>query len=255
MTNPTDPGIRRFDGKVALVTGAANGIGAATARRLATEGARLTITDVDTEGLAATLDDIGADTSIAVPCDVSDDEAVRHLVEASMEHHGRLDSTINMAGILAAAHSHEETLEQWNRIIGVNLTGCFLVCRETIPHLLETGGTIVNAASTASLSGHPWFSAYGASKGGVLMLTQSLALEYATRGLRANAVAPGGISTDMTANVALPDDVDFQLLARMMPVGPFGEPEAVADTIAFLASDDARFINGEFVRVDGATLA
>ena len=160
---------------------------------------------------------------------------------------------VNMAGILSAARSHEETLDTWNRIIAVNLTGTFLMCREAIPHLLKTKGNIVNAASTSSLSGHPWFAAYGASKGGVLMLSNSLAMEYAKRGLRVNSVAPGGINTDMV-NVDMPDDVDFQILTRMMPIGPMGEPAMVADAVAFLASDDARFVNGEYVRVDGATL-
>lgn len=252
--------VRRFDGKVALVTGAARGIGAACARRLAAEGCGLTLVDLDESGLAGTLAEVkailGEDgaSAIGVPCDVSSEEQVRTLFGDHAAHHGRLDALVNMAGIIATAHSHEETLEQWTRILGVNLTGCFLMCREAIPHLLETGGNIVNAASTASLSGHPWFLAYGASKGGVLMLTQSLAMEYAKRGLRVNAVAPGGITTDMT-RVPMPDDVDFDILTRMMPIGDMGSPESVADAVAFLASDDARFVNGEYLRVDGATLA
>ena len=118
----------------------------------------------------------------------------------------------------------------------------------------ETGGVSGVGESTSSLSGHPWFAAYGASKGGVLMLSNSLAMEYAKRGLRVNSVAPGGIQTDMV-NVDLPEDVDVEILMRMMPIGPMGEAAAVADTVAFLASDDARFVNGEYVRVDGATLA
>ncbi len=256
----SDPGVRRFNGKVALVTGAANGIGAACARRLAAEGSRLALSDVDEDGLAKVLADVRTtlgdeQAAIAVPCDISAEADVKSLFAQLIAHHERLDVVVNMAGIIGTANSHEETLEQWNRIIGVNLTGLFLVCREAIPHLVETKGNIVNAASTASLSGHPWFTAYGASKGGVLMLTKSLAMEYAKRGMRVNAVAPGGITTNMTSDVALPSEVDYEILARMTPLGDFGMPETVADAVAFLASDDARYVNGEYLRVDGATLA
>lgn len=255
----SEPGLRRFDGKVGLVTGAAKGIGRACAHRLASEGCRLALADVDRAGLdqatAAAQEILGADdAAIAINCDISDEDQVADLVEGTVAHHGRLDTVVNMAGILASADSHLETLDQWNRTIAVNLTGCFLVCRQAIPHLLKTKGNIVNAASTASLSGHPWFAAYGASKGGVLMLTQSLAMEYAKSGLRVNAVAPGGIDTEMT-QVELPESVDGSILARMIPLGPFGQPADVAGAVAFLASDDARFVNGEFLRVDGATRA
>lgn len=248
--------LRRFDGKVTLVTGAARGIGAAVVHRLVTEGSAVACVDRDREGVervAAELAGSGA-TVAGFVCDVSDEASVKQTVTTIVERFGRLDVLVNMAGILSAAHSHEETLAQWNRIIEVNLTGSFLMCREAIPHLLRTKGNIVNAASTASLSGHPWFAAYGASKGGVLMLSNSLAMEYAKRGLRVNCVAPGGIDTDMV-HVELPDEVDHDILLRMLPIGSMGEPEMVADTVAFLASSDARFVNGEYIRVDGATLA
>lgn len=247
------PLMRRFDDKVAIVTGASRGIGAAVADRLAAEGASLVCADIDADGVAATAERLGAD-AISVRCDVGDEDSVAALIAAAIERFGRIDTVVNMAGILAAARSDEETLENWNRIIRVNLTGTFLVCRDALPHLIESKGTIVNAASTSSLSGHPWMTAYGASKAGIHMLSNSLAMEYAKRGVRVNCVAPGGIVTDMLS-VALPDDVDPKIIGRMLPIGPMGDPTMVADTVAFLASNDARFINGEIVRVDGATLA
>jgi len=246
----------RFEGRAAIVTGSARGIGEAVVLRLADEGCAVACLDIDlagAESTAAAAVAMGVD-AFAVVCDVGHEASVETAVTAAVERLGRLDTLINMAGILSASHSDQETLENWERILRVNLTGTFLMCREAIPHLLETKGNIVNAASTSSLSGHPWFAAYGASKGGVLMLTNSLAMEYAKRGLRVNSVAPGGIKTEMV-NVGLPDDVDYDILTRMMPIGPMGEPAMVADAVAFLASDDARFVNGEYVRVDGATLA
>ncbi len=248
--------MKRFDGKTAIVTGAARGIGEAVVLRLAQEGCAVACMDVAIEGAEATAAaarELGVD-AISLACDVGDEAAVQAGVRQVVDHFGQLDVLVNMAGILSASHSDAETLDNWERIIRVNLTGTFLMCREAIPHLLETKGNIVNAASTSSLSGHPWFAAYGASKGGVLMLSNSLAMEYAKRGLRVNSVAPGGIQTDMV-NVDLPDDVDFDILMRMMPIGPMGEAPMVADAVAFLASDDARFVNGEYIRVDGATLA
>lgn len=253
-TEHTPP--RRFVGKSALITGAARGIGAAVAHRLASEGCNVTCTDVNVEGIEATAAaarERGVD-AIAVPCDVGDEASVKAAFSAHLEHFATLDVLVNMAGVLTATHSHEETLDNWERVLRINLTGMFLTCREALPHLLETKGNIVNAASTSSLSGHPWFAAYGASKGGVLMLSQSLAMEYAKRGVRVNCVAPGGINTDMV-KVTMPDDVDFDILTRMMPLGPMGDASMVADTVAFLASDDARYVNGEYIRVDSCTLA
>ncbi len=249
--------MNRFDGKAAIVTGAARGIGASVVDRFASEGCAVACLDValdGAEGTAAAAAEAHGVNAFALTCDVGDEASVRAAVADAVDRLGRLDVLVNMAGILSACQSDQETLDNWERIIRVNLTGTFLMCREAIPHLLETKGNIVNAASTSSLSGHPWFAAYGASKGGVLMLSNSLAMEYAKRGLRVNSVAPGGIQTDMV-NVDLPDDVDFDILMRMMPIGPMGEAPMVADAVAFLASDDARFVNGEYVRVDGATLA
>ena len=250
--------MQRFEGKVVLVTGAASGIGRATVERLASEGAALACIDVQAdavEEVAAAARAAGADAQAWV-CDISDEAAVQATVAAVVARFGKLDSLCNIAGILRAKHSHEITLDEWNQIIGINLTGTFLMSRECIPHLLETKGNIVMAASTSSLSGHPWMLHYAASKGGVLAMTYTLAVEYAKRGLRVNAVAPGGIQTPMSAGVQLPSEgLDPELLLRISPVDAFRGPETVASTIAFLASEDAAHVNGEYIRVDGATLA
>ncbi len=254
----TDNGLRRFDEKAVLVTGAASGIGRATVERLATEGAAVACIDWDEAGAAAAAEaatDLGS-TAFAMRCDVSDEAAVQATVAGAVERLEKLDAAINMAGILVCEHTHKTSLDTWNKVIAVNLTGTFLMCREALPHLIESGGNIVNAASTSSLAGYPWFSAYASSKGGVLMLTRSIALEYAKRGVRANAVAPGGISTPMTETIDMPSEgLDFALFDRMAPVDQFRGPETVASVIAFLASEDAAHVNGEYVRCDGATLA
>ena len=160
-----------------------------------------------------------------------------------------------MAGILRTAHTHEHDLATWNQVIAVNLTGTFLCCQAAIPALLESGGNIVNVSSTAALAGNPWAAAYSASKAGVLALTRTIAVEYGRQGLRANAVCPGSIETPITEQFVFPEGADASLVKRIMPLDRSRGPETVAAAIAFLASDDAAHINGEHVRVDGATLS
>jgi NAD(P)-dependent dehydrogenase (short-subunit alcohol dehydrogenase family) len=249
--------MRRFEGKVALVTGAASGIGRATLLRLADEGAALFATDVQTEPLASAAKEArerGARVVSRV-CDVSDEAQVAEAVGACAEELGGLDVLCNIAGILRFDHTHEVKLEDWGRILAVNLTGTFLMCRESIPHLLERRGNIVNMSSTAALAGHAWAAPYAASKGGVLGLTSTLAIEYGKQGLRANAVCPGSISTPIQDAFELPEGGDPKLVRRIMPLDQFRGPETVASVVAFLASEDAAHINGEHVRVDGATLS
>ena len=161
---------------------------------------------------------------------------------------------MNVAGVLSFSHAHEVTLDEWNRLIAVNLTGTFLMCRESLPHLLATRGNIVNLASTASHAGQPWAVAYSATKGGVLAMTRELAVEYAEQGLRCNSVSPGAIDTPITLSFSLPEGANPKLLRRVTPLGPFGTPEGIAAAIAFIASDEASHMNGADIRMDGATL-
>ena len=244
--------MRRFDGKVALVTGAGSGIGRATAERLAGEGARVACLDVEQDaddGLAAAL---GAERALGLACDVSDPAAVARAVDAAAQRFGALHVVCNAAGILRTAHTHEETLERWNRVLAVNLTGTFLVCQAALPHLLASRGAIVNLSSTAAVRAHAWTAAYSASKGGVLAFTMALAIEYGRQGLRANAVCPGGVTTPIQQSFRVPEGADPKLVHRFMPFTGFADPAEVAATIAFLASDEAVHVTGTMVRIDGA---
>jgi len=249
--------MRRFEGKVALITGAASGIGRATANRLADEGASLFCVDVEATGLEAAAEDartFGARAETAI-CDVSDPGAVARAIATCVDRFARLDVLCNIAGILRMDNTHELSLDHWNRVLAVNLTGTFLVSQAALPHLLASKGNIVNTSSTSALAGMPWCAAYAASKGGVLALTRTFAIEYGKRGLRANVVCPGSIDTPMNNADLIPKDADKKLLYRAMPLDRFRGPETVASVIAMLASEDGAHINGESIRVDGATLS
>ncbi len=249
--------MRRFDGKVAFVTGAAAGIGRATALRLASEGASLFVIDLAQDGLEETAklcEELGAEVAHA-RCDVTREAEVRATVQACVDRFGRLDALCNIAGIILLQHFEKLTVEQFRRVLEVNLVGTFMLCQAALPHLLATRGAIVNTSSTSALAGLPYGSAYGTSKGGVSALTRTLAVEFGKQGLRCNAVNPGSIQTAMSGGGILPEDADMRLMARTMSLSKPMGPEVVAGVIAMLASDDGIHINGEEIRVDGGTLA
>ena len=243
--------LQRFADRVALVTGAASGIGEACARRLTAEGATVWCTDVapSVEAVADGLDDAGWSL-----CDVSDPVQVQAAVDVAVDRFGRLDVLVNSAGILLFENAHETTLDQWNRILAVNLTGTFLCSMAALPHLLDGGGSIVNISSSAAVKGAPWAAAYAASKGGVLSLTRSLAIEYGRQGLRVNALCPSNVATPIRDEFRFPQHVDQSLLHRLLPFHEEGYPADVAAAVAFLASDDGRHVNGAELRVDGGDL-
>ncbi len=244
----------RYEGRVALVTGAASGIGRATVHRLVDEGATVLACDRAAGGLDETAAAASrADAVTTFVGDVTDPDFAPAAVAAARSRAGRLDLLVNAAGILRFEHSHEADLDAWATVLDVNLTGAFRCCRAAIPVLLEGGGAIVNVASTSSLFGHPWAAAYAASKGGVLAISKTLSVEYARQGLRVNAVCPGSIDTPITGAFALPDGADAKLLRRIIsPTGMAG-PEVVAAAIAYLGSDDATHVNGTELRIDGGT--
>jgi NAD(P)-dependent dehydrogenase (short-subunit alcohol dehydrogenase family) len=263
--------MKRLEGKRILVTGAASGIGQATALRLLDEGATVVASDIAADGLGATAaradEAATADRLTTVPMDVGNEDSVVSGVRRAVETLGGLDSLVNAAGILRAAHTHETSLELWNRIVGVNLTGTFLVVREALPALLANSrSAIVNFSSTSASFAHPYMAAYAASKGGIQAFTHSLALEYAREGLRAVCVAPGNIKSGITDATGgyIPKDADWSLFSRLMPILPttvkssgtgMADPVVVAGVIAMLVSDDGAFITGTEIRIDGGTHA
>jgi len=248
--------LARFTNKIIIVTGAASGMGQAVALRLVAEGGTVIGVDTNEDGLRETAKQAGSAFrylagSVAAEADV------KRIVAQVAQEEGRLDVLVNMAGVLRACPTTDVTLEQFQTILNINLVGTFLFCREALPHLLKTGGNIVNAASTSARFGHPYMAAYAASKGGVYALTRTLAWEYLKQGVRVNAVAPGGIMTPMVMKQGevmfqqVPDP-DLTLLQHLTRVdGTYGRPESVAAVIAMLASDDGAFMTGEIVKVDG----
>jgi NAD(P)-dependent dehydrogenase (short-subunit alcohol dehydrogenase family) len=250
------PPSRRFEGKVALVTGAASGIGRATAILLATEGASVACLDITETGLKETLDALRTlgGQGLAIQCDVSDEHSVHDAVSEALGL-GRIEVVANVAGIGGFHNAHDVPVERWLKIIGVNLTGTFLTTRASLPSLLDGGGSVVNVASTAGLIGSAYSAAYCASKGGVVMLTKALAVEYADKGVRFNAVAPGGVLTPLLSDFGLPEGGDPKHLFKIMSRMGYCKPEEVAASIAFLASEESRYTTGAILPIDGGITA
>ncbi|MBO9624865.1 MAG: SDR family oxidoreductase [Microbacterium sp.] len=259
--------MNRYEGRRALVTGGGSGIGQATVLRMLREGGSVVAADVSAAGLEDTVAKAGdlAAKLTTVTMDIGDESSVRAGVASAVEALGGLDVLVNAAGILRSSHTHETTLDQFERIIRVNLVGTFLVIREAIPALREgTSAAVVNFSSTSAGFAHPYMAAYAASKGGVQSMTHALAAEYAKSGIRFTAVQPGSISSGMTdgsgqsgqsRGPGLPEDADMSLFMKLAPaIGQgFAGPESVAGVVAMLASEDGAFITGTEVRIDGGT--
>jgi NAD(P)-dependent dehydrogenase (short-subunit alcohol dehydrogenase family) len=248
----------RFEGKVAFVTGGASGIGEATARRLAREGAQVVVADIDNasaERVAAELPD-----GLAVWVDTSDAAAVEAAVTAAVERYGRIDVVFNNAGIAGDQQIlHEMDVPNWNRVRAINGDGVFYVMKYTIASMLRSGGgAIVNTASTAGLTGQLNISAYTFAKAGVIGLTRSAAIEYADRNIRVNAIAPSVTWTPLVAKFAeeAPDPAAMRAaIASYNPMPGILAAEDIAAAVAFLASDEARWITGHTLPIDGGYVA
>lgn len=244
--------MQRFEEKIALVTGAASGIGRATAQRLASEGARVMCTDVNQTGVDETVAAITRARGVAMgrSCDVSDPTACQASVAAAVERFGALNILCNIAGIGRFQHSAEVSAEEWHRTIAVNLSGTFFMCQAALPHLLASRGVIINMASSAGLIGQAYSAAYCASKGGVVQLTKALAVEFARKGLRVSCICPGGISTPLLGGFRPPAGAEIDLVTRLKLVDERADPAEVAGAVAYLASDEARYVNGAVLSID-----
>jgi len=245
--------VKRFEGKVAIVTGAGSGIGRGTARRLASEGASVAAIDVVGDAVAHTVADIAADggTAVAYTCDVTSEASVTETVASIVTDLGPPTVVCNVAGIGGFFNTQDMPFERWQKILAVNLTGPFLVCRAALPHLLEHGGSIVNVCSNTALMGQAYSAAYCASKGGLLMFTKAVAAEYMGQGVRANVVAPGGTDTPLLGTFDLPEGADPKQLTKIMSPMGFSTPAEIAASIAFLASDESSYTTGAVLSVDG----
>jgi NAD(P)-dependent dehydrogenase (short-subunit alcohol dehydrogenase family) len=243
----------RHAGRLAVVTGAGSGLGRATAERLAAEGAQVACLDIAEGAAKETAAAIGA-AAAAFACDVSDPGSVSAAVDLAANHLGGLNLAVTCAGIGKLSNSHELPFEEWSRILGVNLTGTFLIAQAALRHMLEGGGgRIVTVASNAGLMGQPFSAAYCASKGGVVNLTKALADEYMKRNITVNCVAPGGMETPLQGAFAnsIPEGASWKDLRKSMTPMGNSQPEEVAAVIAFVASDEARYMTGSIVSIDG----
>lgn len=248
-----------MQGRVAIVTGASAGIGRASALAFAKRGAHVVVADVDDERGQTVAQEaalIGPESTF-VRTDVTNSEDVAALVQGCVARFGRLDYALNNAGIqLPSAYIADSAVDDWNRTLAVNLTGVFLCMRAEIPRLLEQGGgAIVNTSSAGGLKGFPGASAYVSAKHGVIGLTKTAALEYATRGIRINAVCPGVVDTEMTAQFTQDDPRTMEQLLDVEPVHRFGTPAEIAEAVVWLCSDQASFVTGHALVVDGGQLA
>jgi NAD(P)-dependent dehydrogenase (short-subunit alcohol dehydrogenase family) len=242
----------RLQDRVAVITGAASGIGLATARRFAADGATVVAVDLNTDAIKALADELGGD---AITCDVTDEPAVEALFESVAARHGRVDIAFNNAGISPPDDDSILTtgIEAWDRVQRVNLTSVYLCCKYAIPHMRRQGrGSIINTASFVAVLGAATSQiSYTASKGGVLAMSRELGVQFAREGIRVNALCPGPVNTPLLQELFAKDPERAQRRLVHIPMGRFAEPEEIAAAVAFLASDDASFITASTFLVDG----
>jgi len=247
--------MKRFEGKVAIVTGAASGMGKAAAIRLASEGAKVVLGDINEEGNQATAAEIDAAGGIAtaVTFNAMEEASCKALITAAVDTYGQIDVLANVAGIAGFYRLDELTNDVFDRFMAINMTSVFTLCREAMPYLKKTKGNIVNFASLNSKTMTAYQTAYCASKAAVLAITKCIAQEFEADGVRANAICPGGIETPLVQSIRFPEDINRRLLANLQPLGRKGTAEEVAALVAFLASDEASYISGEDIFIDGGS--
>jgi NAD(P)-dependent dehydrogenase (short-subunit alcohol dehydrogenase family) len=247
-----------LEGKAALVTGGGSGLGRASAIALARAGATVTVADVDEQGgkeTAALVSEEAGGEADFVRADVTQADEVEAMVDKAVARWGHLDCALNNAGTTGvSAPTADYTLDDWNRAIALNLTGVFLCLKYELPAMLERGGAIVNMASGAGLVGFPGLPAYVASKHGVVGLTRAAALEYASQGVRVNAICPGSTRTPMLEGFMGGDEQVERMMTRAVPLGRLGRPEEIAEAVVWLCSDAASFVVGHSLAVDGGSV-
>jgi len=246
--------VNRFTGKVALITGAASGVGRATARQMVEEGANVYGIDINEEGLEAVSAELG-DQFFSDTVDIRDRKSCHKAVETCVEHLGGLDVVANVAGVVRSHHVTDVDEDSWRLIMGVNLDGMFWITQAAIPHLKKSAGNIVNVASNAGFMGQAYTVPYCAAKGAVINMTRALAMEYIKSDIRVNAIAPGGMKTAMTENWSVPDDIDFELMQTYTGYRGMAEPESAANAICWMASEEASRCTGSILSVDGGLTA
>ena len=241
-----------FAGKVVLVTGAASGLGRAAGMRFAAEGAKLCLVDLNSDGLAETAAGITEAGGEAVihSADLGDPANCAKAVASAVAAFGRLDVLCNIAGILRFHALGDVTPEDWNKLFSANVTAAFFMIQAAMPHLIKTKGNVVNIVSTAAFVGQAYTAPYAATKAALLSLTKSLAMEFMHAPVRINALAPGGMMTEMVQNVEFPEDADQSLIARYIGIRPPSQPEDIVEPLIFLASDRARSVHGACYNAD-----